>query len=126
MQLNDKVGTFEEFGVKVAALSYDDVEQNAAFAADEELNYALLSDQNARTVRSLGILNTEYEEGHPAFGIPLPGILLVSADGEIKLKRAVPRYQDRPDLGQLVLDVAETLDKDVALPTSNRPSEEGT
>lgn len=102
MQLKNYVDIYEQAGVKVAAMSYDDIEQNALFANEQELNYAMLSDQNARTVRSLGILNTDYEEGHPAYGVPLPGILLVSPDRTVLLKRAVPRYQDRPDFDMLL------------------------
>lgn len=103
MQLNDYVTKFASMDINVAAVSYDSFEYNASFATEQGLNYPLLSDQDAATVRAFGILNADYEEGHPAYGVPLPGIFLIGADGTISLKRAMPRYQDRPNLDELLV-----------------------
>ena len=102
MKLNERVPEFQALGVNVVAISYDDFEQNASFSSEEGLGYTLLSDQNAATVKGLGILNHEYEDGHPAFGIPHPGILFIRADATIGFKRAVSGYKERPSLDELL------------------------
>ena len=107
MQLNDRIEDFQSLGVNLAAISYDPYLQNSSFADEQGLKYPILADQNARTVKGFGILNEEYEDGHPAYGIPHPGIIFVSPDATIKFKRAVPGYKDRPNLDELVLAVQE-------------------
>lgn len=88
-------------GVEMAAMSYDDVEPIADFAADRDIGYPLLSDKGAKHVNALGIRNEQYEEGHGVYGIPHPGVFYVDASGVIALKRAVPGYRDRPSLDEL-------------------------
>ena len=93
----------------MAAISYDSPETNLAFASDEELPFPLLSDQGAQTVEAFGIRNTDYEEGHFAFGIPHPGIMLIDPDGKIALKMAESDYRRRPSLDLLIEQLEETL-----------------
>ena len=107
MQLNERFDAFQTLGVNVAAISYDSYEQNASFSNEQDLRFPLLADQDASTVKSLGILNDEYEVGHPAYGIPHPGIMFVLPDGTISFKRAVPGYKERPDLDALLAAVRE-------------------
>ena len=107
MQLNERFEEFQTLGVNIAAVSYDPYLQNAAFAKEQVLKYPILADQDATTVKGFGILNEEYTVGHPAYGIPHPGIIFVLPDTTIKFKRAVPGYKDRPDLDELVRAVQE-------------------
>lgn len=107
MQLNERVEEFQSLGVNITAISYDDYLQNSAFAEEQGLKYPLLADQEASTVKSFGILNEEYTVGHPAYGIPHPGIIFVLPDATIKFKRAVPGYKERPNLDELVAAVRE-------------------
>lgn len=107
MQLNERFEEFQNLGVNIAAISYDPYLQNSSFSSEQGLKYPLLADQNASTVKGLGILNEEYAVGHPAYGIPHPGIIFVLPDGSIKFKRAIPGYKERPDLDALVLAVQE-------------------
>ena len=98
---------FKEAGVAVSASTYDSVEQNAKFKSSEELTYPLLSDQDAKTVKALGILNERYAEGSRPYGVPHPGVILVDTDGKVVLKRAEERYSDRPSMDELLEDVKE-------------------
>lgn len=103
--MQERVAEFNEAGVAVAASTYDDVEQNTKFKSSEELTYPLLSDQDAKTVKSLGILNEDHEEGSFAYGVPHPGVILVDADGKVVLKRAEEKYSNRPSMDALLEDV---------------------
>ncbi|MXZ43428.1 MAG: redoxin domain-containing protein [Gammaproteobacteria bacterium] len=103
--MQDRLVDFNEAGVAVAASTYDKVNQNATFKSSEELTYPLLSDQEAKTVKSLGILNEDYAEGSGAYGVPHPGVILIDSDGKVVLKRAEEKYSDRPSMDDLLEDV---------------------
>lgn len=107
MQLNERFEEFQSLGVNIAAISYDSHEQNSSFAEEQNLKYPILADQDATTVKGFGILNEEYTVGHPAYGIPHPGIIFVLPDATINFKRAVPGYKERPNLDELVLAVQQ-------------------
>ena len=105
--MQERVSEFNDAGVAVSASTYDSVEQNSEFKTSEELTYPLLSDQDAKTVKALGILNEQYEEGSRAYGVPHPGVILVDTDGKVVLKRAEEKYSDRPSMDDLLEDVKE-------------------
>ena len=101
VQLEEWRERFEAAGVKVAGMTYDDVEVLAAFHADRKLGYPLLSDEDAEHVIGFDVLNEEYEPGHGAYGIPHPGIFYISAAGEVLAKFAVPGYRQRPPMEEV-------------------------
>ena len=109
MQLNEKIQDFENLGVKVVAISYDQPEQNARFMQAKDLVYQLLSDVEAKTVNAFGILNEQYKRGHPAYGIPKPGIVWVDTAGIVQFKAALPKYQERPPLKDVLTAIESRL-----------------
>ena len=109
--MQKRVEEFNEAGVAVAASTYDAVEQNAKFKTSSELTYPLLSDQESQTVKSLGILNENYEEGSFAHGVPHPGVILVDSEGKVVLKRAEEKYSDRPSMDDLLEDVKRFVEE---------------
>ncbi len=56
----------------------------------------------------MGILNTQYEPGHRAYGIPYPGIFVLDSSGTIRAKLAEEDYKVRPDFS-LVLEAASAV-----------------
>ncbi len=82
-------------------MSYDAPQVLASFASANGLGYPLLSDRDAQHVKAYGILNPEYQPGHRAYGIPLPGVLFIAPDGRILDKFAVPDYRERPDFADI-------------------------
>lgn len=78
---------FEAAGVAVFALSYDEPEALAAFAAEHDITFTLLSDPDSEVIRQFGILNTLIPpDDNPWHGIPFPGIYVTDADGIIRSK----------------------------------------
>lgn len=123
--MQERVAEFNEAGVAVAASTYDKFEQNAKFKSSEELTYTLLSDQDSTTVKSLGILNENHEEGSFAYGVPHPGVILVDTDGKVVLKRAEEKYSDRPSMDDLLEDVKNFVaDTSTTEDTEEETSEE--
>lgn len=87
-------------------MTYDSVEILKTFKAEARLGYPLLRDEKAKHVNALGVRNTDYAEGHIAYGIPHPGILLLRPNGEVVLTFAVPGYRQRPPIEDVLAAVA--------------------
>jgi len=108
VQLIDISDQFEAMGINVAAITYDSVELLKTVQEDQDAQFPLLHDEDVTHVNAFGIRNLDYEPGHRVYGIPYPGIFLISPDGIIKHKFAEVRYQDRPDFTD-VLEAAASM-----------------
>ncbi len=78
---------FEEAGVAVYTLSYDEPDALRDFRDAHGITYELLSDPDSAVIRQFGILNTLInEDDHPWFGIPYPGSYVMDGAGQITHK----------------------------------------
>lgn len=108
MQLTGISQQFEELGLTVVSMTYDPVNYLKEVELDRGVEFTMLHDEDITHVNRLGILNTDYEPGSRAYGVPYPGIFLVDRDGIIRYKFAEESYRDRPDF-DYVLDAAATM-----------------
>ena len=107
MQLTDIAEQFEVMGVSVVAMTYDSIKTLQEVSEDEGIRFTLLRDEDITHVNRLGILNdTDYEPGQRAYGVPYPGIFLISSDGIIRGKFAEESYRDRPDFSDILAAAA--------------------
>jgi peroxiredoxin len=107
-QLVDVMPEFAAMGVAVATMTYDSLDILKAAEEDYAVNFPMLRDEDVKHVSAFGILNQQYQPGQRAYGIPEPGIFLISADGIIRFKFAEQDYRIRPDFS-LVLEAASAL-----------------
>lgn len=105
-QLVEAEAQFNAIGFNVATMTYDPVATLKEAEAEYETTFPMLYDQDSAHIKAMGILNTQYEPGHRAYGIPYPGIFVLDNNGVIRAKLAEEDYRIRPDLS-LVLDAAE-------------------
>ena len=92
-------------------MTYDDREVLADFAWDRGLGYALFSDPDGAYMASLGIRNEEYGPGHPGFGIPHPGIVLIDPSRTVLYKAAEEDYRERPSFDAVFEAVSTAVEK---------------
>ena len=107
MQLIDIADQFESMGINIVTMTYDSVDTLKDVEIDHGVPFTMLHDENVTHVNRFGILNTEYEPGQRAYGIPYPGIFLVDPAGIIRHKFAEEDYRDRPDFGDVLAAAAE-------------------
>ncbi|MFU8816750.1 MAG: redoxin domain-containing protein [Pseudomonadales bacterium] len=105
MQLQEHVESYRAAGLGVVVLTYDAPEAQQSFVDKFAIDYPMLSDVDAATVKALGILNSDYAPDHAAYGIPYPGAFVLDADLLIREKVFVEGYQTRVD-AESVLGVA--------------------
>jgi peroxiredoxin len=111
VQLIEISDQFEELGINVAAMTYDPVDFLKEVELDRGVEFTLLHDEDISHVNRLGILNTDYEPGSRAYGVPYPGIFLLSPDGIIRYKFAEESYRDRPDFDFILEAAAEMAEQ---------------
>ena len=105
MKLNDIRDQFKAIGVEVVGMTYDPPEAIREFHEKSEIGYPVLRDVDRQHVEAWGIRNEAYGEGTFAYGIPHPGVALISPDGEILAKWAEPGYRSRADWSEVLDEV---------------------
>lgn len=108
VQLQQNLQAFQAEGISVVAMTYDKPAQQQLFVDKNGIEFPFLSDVDARSVKALHILNTQHQPGDDAYGIPYPGIFIVSPDRKIVGKVFVDGYQKRLDAAA-VLTIAKKL-----------------
>ena len=95
---------FNDAGIKLYAVSYDDQEALKAYALGQGIEFTLLSDPESRVIRQYGVLNTFIETKDDFyFGIPFPGTFLLDEEGVIVDKLFRPHLATR-DSGEAMID----------------------
>ena len=105
MKLNDLADEFENIGVGVVGMTYDKPEVIKAFHEKWNVSYPVLRDVERAHVEAWGVRNEEYGPGTFAYGVPHPGVVLISADGEILAKWAERGYRSRADWSEVLEQV---------------------
>lgn len=98
----------EALGFNIASMTYDPVATLKIVELDFNVGFTMLHDEAIRHVNALGIRNPDPEPDSFAYGIPQPGIMLLSPDGTILRKFAEENFRERPDLSY-VLEAAREL-----------------
>lgn len=109
MKLNDIKGDFDDLGVAVAAMTYDKPEIIQEFYKKWEIKYPFLRDVDGQHVDAWGIRNDEYGPGSFAYGIPHPGVVLISPEGKIIGKWAESGYRTRADWSDVLGEVRKIV-----------------
>ena len=102
MQLTTAASDFEAEGFSIVTVTYDSVETLKLVEEDMGVSFTMLHDEAIKHVNAFNILNTGNEPGSFAYGVPQPGIMLVSPDGEILAKFAEENFRVRPDWSDVV------------------------
>jgi peroxiredoxin len=102
VQLQGEVAKFEQAGIQVVALTYDSPALQQKFIDKYGITYPVLSDVDAASMKSLGILDEDYAPGDSAYGIPHPGVFVVRPDGTIAGKIFIEGYEKRIDANALL------------------------
>ena len=109
MKLNDLKDEFEAIGVGIVGMTYDKPEIIQAFDEKWDINYPVLKDNEREHVEAWGVRNLEYGPGTFAYGVPLPGVVLISPEGEILAKWAEEGYRSRADWSEVLEEVTAVV-----------------
>jgi len=97
IQLQEHKAEFDAAGIALVGMTYDPPEVQRAFAEERGITIPLLSDIDAMSFKTLGILNAEYHPGDDHYGIPYPGMIIIDPEGIVVGKLFVEAYSSRVD-----------------------------
>lgn len=112
LQLQEALAAFEAAGIGLVAMSYDAPALQQAFVDQYGITIPVLSDADALSFRTLGILNREYAAGDARFGIPYPGAIVIDADGKVVGKLFLQAYSLRVESSAILAFARDALGLD--------------
>lgn len=95
IELQAHKADYDAAGIGMVAITYDDPALQKAFADKFGISIPILSDTNALSFKTLGILNEQYQPGDMQYGIPHPGMIVIDPQGKVVGKLFVEAYSSR-------------------------------
>ena len=83
IKLQEYKSYFDLYGIKLVAITYDSEDAQQPFIEQHGITIPVLSDNQSRSFRALGILNQGYQPGDSEYGLPHPGAIILNRDGII-------------------------------------------
>ena len=109
IQLQQARADYAKTGIGLLAITYDSPELQQAFIQQHGITIPVLSDLNAMTFKTLGILNEKYQPGDDQYGIPHPGMIVIAPDGTVVGKLFIEDYSSRVDAHAALQFASEAL-----------------
>jgi peroxiredoxin len=97
IQLQETKAAFNAAGISMVAITYDEPALQQAFIENHNITIPVLSDTNALSFKTLGILNKNYSPGDFEYGIPHPGMIVIDPHGIVVGKLFLQAYSSRVD-----------------------------
>ena len=97
IQLQAYKAEFDAAGIGMVGITYDDPALQQVFIEKFDITIPILSDVNALSFKTLGILNEQYQPGDVQYGIPHPGMIIINPRGIVVGKLFLQAYSSRVD-----------------------------
>jgi len=97
IELERNKAAFDAAGIGMVAITYDKPILQQAFIEKFSITIPIVSDINALSFKTLGILNSDYKQEDFEYGIPHPGVIVVDRKGEVVGKLFLEAYSSRVD-----------------------------
>lgn len=123
IQLQEHKKGFDDAGIGMVGITYDEPAKQQAFIDKFAITIPVLSDIDAMSFKTLGILNDNYQPGDFQYGIPHPGMIVIDTQGRVVGKLFLEAYSSRVD-SAAALEFAKTalgLDPAITDPEADSP-----
>ena len=97
IQLQAYKAEFDAAGIGMVGITYDAPALQQVFIDKFDITIPILSDVNALSFKTLGILNEQYQPGDAQYGIPHPGMIIINSRGIVVGKLFLEAYSSRVD-----------------------------
>ena len=102
IELNAAVAPLSQAGWRLGAISYDSPAILEAFAAEQALDFVLMSDPQSEAISAFGLLNEDMKPASRAYGIPHPAVVFIRTDGTVAAVLREDGYKTRPSVTAIV------------------------
>lgn len=107
VELKDAQSDLEAMGMKLSVITYDSVKDLSQFAAENGIDYQLVSDTESTTIIASSLLNEDATEGTRFYGIPHPAVIVLASDGEVRNVHVDTDYTVRPSNDDVIALAAD-------------------
>ena len=112
IQLQQHKQSYDEAGIGMVAITYDAPRLQQRFVDQHGISIPVLSDIDALSFKTLGILNAEYPPGDARYGIPHPGMIVIDPQGIVVGKLFLQAYSSRIDAAAALSFAQQALNPD--------------
>ena len=134
VQLQAAKARFDRQGIKLAGISYDNVDILKFFSSRKDIEFPLLADPDSQVIRLYKVLNSDAVNRN--LGMARPGYFFIDTSGVIREKFFEARYRERltgnnvlaklfPELGEEVSGPVEAPHLQLAVGLSDRSATPG-
>ena len=109
IQLQAHEAAFDAAGIGLVGITYDPPAEQQVFIDRFGITIPLLSDRDALSFKTLGILHEQYQPGDVQYGIPHPGMIVIDRDGKVVGKLFLEAYSKRVDAPAALAFAREAL-----------------
>ena len=109
IQLQQHKADFDAAGITLVGITYDEPVLQQQFIDKFGITIPILSDIDALTFKTLGILNADYATDAPQYGIPYPGMIVIDTQGKVVGKLFVEAYSSRVDSAAALVYARQVL-----------------
>jgi len=92
----------ERRGYRIVTISTDTPEELARFGQRRSIGYTMLSDEQAAVVRQLDLFDPTQPPNSRHNGLPVPTVLILSPQGEVRAKLGDASYRVRPSTAAVI------------------------
>ncbi len=107
IELDKKNTEFNKQGYKIVSVSYDGLDDFKKFVTKNKPNITLLSDPKSESIQAFGILNESKAKGTRSYGIPHPGVYIISKDKKVQAKFFEKGFRKRPSAADILAKVKQ-------------------
>jgi peroxiredoxin len=109
VQLQGVAPALNAKGIRIAAISVDDVDQLTKTTAEHQLSFPLVSDPDGTMIRGYGVWDDENE-------IAWPAMFVVDEAGSVRWRWLADNYRIRPAASEVVPSIERALDAPFSRP----------
>ena len=109
IHLQEHKADFDAAGIGMVGITYDDPALQQAFIDKFGITIPILSDIDALSFKTLGILNEKYQPGDSHYGIPNPGMIIIDTRGVVAGKLFLEAYSSRVDSAAALVFASKAL-----------------
>lgn len=102
IELTARHDEISQTGYNIAGVSYDSVEVLDKFSEKRGIPFPLLSDKGSKAIRAFDLLNDKFAEGHFAYGVPHPAIVIIDNDQVVQSVLREDGYKNRVTIDDII------------------------
>jgi peroxiredoxin len=97
IQLQEHRADFDAVGIGMVAITHDNPDAQQVFVDEHHISIPVLSDVNALSMKTVGLLDENFRPDDSRYGSPYPGMMVIDPNGIVVGKLFLEDFRTRVD-----------------------------